>query len=47
MWFGWKKIDFDHKMLWFESNFGAKIGLKNDGICPLKIGENIDDIECF
>lgn len=31
-------------MLWFEGDFGAKIGLKNDGFCPLKIAENIDDI---
>lgn len=32
-------------MLWFESNFGVKIGIKNNGFCPLKIGENIDDID--
>lgn len=37
-------VELDHKMLWFESKFGAKIGQKNDGFCPLKIGQNIDDI---
>jgi len=31
-------------MLWFGDDFGAKIGQKKAGFCPLKIGENIDDI---
>jgi hypothetical protein len=44
MWFGGQKIDFGHKMLWFESNFGTKNERKNAVFCPLKIGENIDDI---
>jgi hypothetical protein len=31
-------------MLWFEGDFWAKNERENAVFCPLKIGENIDDI---
>jgi len=47
MWFWCEKVDCDHNMLWFKTDFGAKIELKNAVFCPLKISKNIDDIGNF
>jgi hypothetical protein len=31
LWFEGQKIGFDRNMLWFEDDFGAILGVKNDG----------------
>jgi hypothetical protein len=38
LWFEGQKVDFNHNMLWFEGDFGAKNEQKNAVFCPLKIG---------
>ncbi len=30
LWFEGQKVEFDHKMLWFESDFEAKNRVEND-----------------
>jgi hypothetical protein len=37
MWFGGQKVGIDHKMWWFESDFGAKNEQKKAVFCPFKM----------
>jgi len=43
MWVIEREIELKYDMVWFESGLGQKSD-ENDGFCPFKIGENIDDI---